>query len=60
MICAAHCVEGMENLAVSIFDNLDKIQYGSFHLVDLITTELKSHMTCYNSLLKNTFDLSTR
>ena len=26
VICAAHCVEGMENLAVGIFENLDIIQ----------------------------------
>ena len=24
---------------------------GGFHLLDLIITELKSHMTCYNSML---------
>ena len=32
------------------FDGFDDDELGGFHLLDLIITELKSHMTCYNSM----------
>ena len=32
------------------FEKIPKVDEGGFQLLDLIITELKSHMTCYNSM----------
>ena len=37
-------------MAFEFFVKVAKEDYGGFQLLDLIITELKSHMTCYNSM----------
>ena len=40
-----------DSLSTSTSDNMEEIKNkGGFQLLDLIILELKSHMTCYNSM----------
>ena len=47
----------MNDVVVNTTNNFNNVEntyqfivYGGFQLLDLIITELKSHMTCYNSM----------
>ena len=50
-----HCDRSSKDARLAFYQTADvkKLKYddiGGFQLLDLIITELKSHMTCYNSM----------